>query len=368
MKKKKILILPGSLKMGGAERVAANISRYAPEDTFEFHYLVFDGEKGAYGDEVEGRGGKVLSIPLPSAGYAAYVKNLYQLIKKNRYTAVHSHTMFNSGLNMAVAKVCGVPVRISHSHTTKTEIPVSPAQKIYEAVMKQLILRCSTHYYACGTDAGNWLFGQKVFARKGRILRNGIDTELFSWSEENRTRIRKQHGLEDSFVIGHTGTLAKVKNQAFLIRLLPRILERKPNAVLMLVGAGTDCDMLQALADDCGVSQNVIFTGPVFNVEKYLSAFDVFAFPSTREGTPLALLEAQANGLPCIVCANVPADAFVTDLICPLSLDDEDTWIDRICHACRNTPEVYPNILAQAGYDSQSAYQQIYETYLSTKG
>lgn len=364
MEKKKILVLPGGLQIGGAERVAANLCKYAPEE-FEFHYLVFDCHENAYGCEIEAKGGKVIAVPLPNRGYGRYIKTLSNLMKAHRYAAVHSHTMFNSGLNLAVAKWHGVPVRIAHSHTTKTEHRVSPVKHIYTAVMRGVILATATHRIGCGVEAGNWLFGRRSFEKSGFVLRNGIDTQAFSFSGETRNRIRSQYGLENAFVIGHTGTLLPVKNQSYLIDRMPAILKRIPNAVLMLVGGdeGDELSKLQEQARRCGVSDRVHFAGPVLNVNEYLNAFDVFAFPSRREGTPLALLEAQTNGLPCIVSKNVPEDAFLTDLITTVPLEDPDQWVERICTARRAYPEHYPDLIREKGYDARYAYNQIYRMY-----
>ena len=365
MDKKKILVVAGGLQIGGAERVAANISKYSEDDTFEFHYLVFEGNENVYGPEILERGGKVITVPQPRKNYVSYIINLWKLMKQHRYAAVHSHTMFNSGINLAVAWINRIPIRIAHSHTTKTEVPVSLAQKIYEYLMRQLVVFSSTHYFACGVDAGEWLFGRKVFQKKGYVMRNGIDTEMFAWSEKNRTKIRTLYGVEEAFVIGHTGTLVKVKNQKFLIEQMPDILRKKTNAVLMLVGGneGNELENLKATAKECGVEERVIFCGAVLNTNEYLSAFDVFVFPSTREGTPLALLEAQTNGLPCIVSENVPTDAFLTDLVTTLPLNNLKTWVHCICSASRIMPEQYQAKVADAGYDARSAYNQIYEIY-----
>ena len=365
MTKKKILILPGGLQIGGAEKVAANISKYAPEDEFEFHYLVFDCHENVYGPEIEAKGGRVITVPLPNQGYGAYIRTLVALMKEHQYAAVHSHTMFNSGINLAAAKWAGVPVRIAHSHTTKTEHRVSLAKRIYTDCMRAVILATSTHQIGCGVDAGYWLFGKKAFDRNGFVLRNGIDTKAFAYSEAARNKIRRQHHLEDAFVIGHTGTLLPVKNQEYLIARMPVILKSRPNAVLMLVGGdeGSELPKLKARAEEYGVSERVIFTGPVLNVNEHLSAFDVFAFPSRREGTPLALLEAQANGLPCIVSKNVPEDAFLTDLITAVPLEDPDRWTAQLCRARRSGTEQESEKISLAGYDALDAYHRIYDVY-----
>ena len=365
---KKILIVAGALHIGGAERVAANISKFAPEGEFEFHYLVFEGYENVYGPEIEALGGRVITVPPPHRGYLRYCRRLAELIRENRYVAVHSHTQFNSGLNLAVARLCGVPLRIAHSHTTKTEHRVSLPQRSYEQVMRWLLRRASTHLLACGEEAGKWMFGGKAFSKGGMVIKNGIDTASYVWSETNRESSRRHFGIPaEAFVIGHAGTLLPLKNQEYLIRLLPRVRERINCAVLLLLGAGetSERQRLQALARSLGVEDAVIFAGGVGNVNEVLSAMDVFAFPSLREGTPLALLEAQTNGLPCVVSDRIPPDAFLTELVRPLPLEDEAAWIEAICGAAR-TDARWAERLAEQGYDCSSALEPLYWIYRST--
>lgn len=361
---KKILIIAGGLQIGGAERVAANISKYAPKNEFEFHYIVFDGIENAYGAEIEAAGGTVFSIPSPSKGYGKYIRTLTTLMRKYRYAAVHSHTMFNSGLNLLAAMVCGVPYRIAHSHTTKTETKVSAVQKVYERIMRALIQCTATTLFSCGVEAGYWMFGKKTFDKRGIVIRNGIDTDEFSWSEEKRRRIRASYDLQDDFVIGHSGTLLPLKNQEYLIQLMPEILKRKGNAKLMLIGNGEQAYMqhLKESAKNSGVEEKVIFCGGVSNVEDYLSACDVFAFPSLREGTPLALIEAQTNGLPCVISDKIPKDALLTELVSIVPLDEKEKWVDQLCEARRNFCD-YSSIIASKGYCAKNAYTPIYKAY-----
>lgn len=362
----KILIIPGALNMGGAERVAANICTYAPEGEFEFHYLVFEGHANVYGPEIEARGGKVITVPVPASGYRTYIHLLRKLIKENRYDVVHSHTMFNSGINLAVAKTMGVPIRIAHSHTTKTERPVSRAQKLYEKLMQKLILWSSTDLLACGIEAGEWLFGKNAFSKRGTVIRNGIDTEAFRYSEQNRSAIREKYSIPtNAFVIGHSGTMIPLKNQEFLIRLLPKITAAFPTARLMLMGKGeaSEQNRLKGIASACGVSDNIISCGPVMNVCECLSAMDVFAFPSLREGTPLALIEAQANGLPCIISDRIPNDAVMTDLVKPIPLEDEAAWVNAIINSRRRNSEQYAKRIADSGYSIKTSLDPVYMIY-----
>lgn len=358
-----ILIIPGGLQIGGAEKVAANISKYAPKGEFCFHYIVFEGNENVYGPEIEADGGKVFTIPSPSAGYKQYVKTLGELIDKYKYKAVHSHTMFNSGINLAVAKKHGVPIRISHSHTTKTETKVSLKQKMYEKLMRKIILRNATDLFSCGVEAGYWLYGEKAFKKRGKVLLNGIDVKMNAYNEAYRNEIREKLGMADKFIIGHCGHLVSVKNQKYLINIMSDILKINQNAVLLLLGEGNDKVFLEELIKSKGLEDKIILYGSTLEVYKFLNAFDVFAFPSLREGTPLALLEAQANGLPCVISENIPQDAFLTDLIQVISLEDKEKWVSEICQSNRKFSEKYSDSVSNTGYSANNAYMPIYEAY-----
>lgn len=359
---KKVLIICAGLQFGGVERFATNIIKFAPKGEFQFDYLIFEGLGDAYVPEIEEQGGRVITFPSPQQGYRNYIKKLGDLIDHNHYDVVHSHTQFNSGINLWVAKKHGVPVRIAHSHTTAHENAISKKQQVYEKLMRKMILKNATVRCSCGVDAGKWMYGNHSFI----VIDNGIDTELFAYNEENRRNIRNQYHIsKEAFVIGHSGTISKLKNQAFLIQLLPEIRKIKNNAELMLIGTGSDDEQkrLVSLANDNGMTDYVHFIGAVLNVYEFLSAFDVFAFPSLREGTPLALIEAQANGLPCVASDNIAPDAFLTDLITKTSLNEKDAWIKSITEAKRNQSEKYVDIIKESGYDAQESYKKLFAMY-----
>ncbi len=361
---KKILIICGSLQFGGVERFAANIIRYAPQDEFVFDYLIFEGLGSAFAPEIESKGGRIITLPRPSSGYFHYIDLLLKLMKKNRYDAVHSHTQFNTGLNLWAAKIARVPVRIAHSHTTAHEHKVSVVKRIYENAMRYLIRRCATHQCACGEDAGHWMFGNSPFI----VIHNGIDADAFQFSEINREKIRRMYDIPDSaFVIGHTGILCELKNQELLIRVFPDILKMKKDAFLLLVGRDQNNyqEYLESIGKECGIKEKVIFSGAVMNVNEYLSAFDVFAFPSLREGTPMSLIEAQANGLPCVISNRIPPDAVITSLVKSVSLEDWGQWVSALCESGRTDSEQYASFLESAGYGVYSAMEPLYQIYRS---
>ncbi len=358
----RVLQVTATLRIGGAEKVARDLGLKLLSEGHEVHYLVFNNDIGEFEDELIFRGGKVIHIPAPSAGYAGYFRRLRQLISENRYDVVHAHTMFNCGWAMLAAKKAGVPIRVAHAHSALDD-GRSLKKLAYEQTMRGLILRDATDLVACGDAAGVRLYGEKAYRERGKRILNGIDTAAFAFSEESRNRIQEQLSLQNSFVIGHVGHLAEVKNQSFLIRLMPQILERKPNARLLMLGEGEDRPKLEKLIRELNLQEVVVMTGNVRNVSDYLSAMDVFAFPSLYEGMPLSIVEVQANGLPCILSTGVPKDVYLTELIRPLPLGEPQIWIDAVLDAKRREPERYAEELKTKGYDAETVMKRFLEIY-----
>lgn len=360
---KYILQIAAHLTIGGAEKVCRDIGLYANPDEYEIHYVIFDDDIGDFGKEVEAKGCKIFKLREPSENYFEYFKALKSLMAKYHYTVVHAHTMFSIGWVMLAAKQMKIPVRVSHAHSALIDGD-GLVKSIYENVMRRLILSCSTDLVACGEKAGIRLYGEKAYKKRCNLILNGIDTDTFVFSQEKRDEIRKKFNIEANYVLGHTGRLAEVKNQVFLLKLMPDILKQRPDAILMLIGDGEDREMLRNTANELNIQDKVIFVGNTTSVQDYLSAMDVFVFPSLYEGLPLSILEVQANGLPCIISDTVPPDVFLTDLIHPLSLkDDKEKWIDEILAVNRNTKTDYPLQLKNAEFDIHTAMKKVYEIY-----
>ena len=363
MEKKKILIIAAKLHIGGAEKVARDIALYASPEQYEFHYVVFGEEVGTYENQLLEKGCKVFHLAEPSASYPRFMGELMALMKQHRYHAVHAHNMFNCGFSMLAARLCGVPVRVAHAHSALAD-GSGFVKNIYEMLMRSLILTCSTDLVGCGIKAGQRLFGEKAWKKRGNLILNGINVEEFSYDAQKREAVRARLGLTQHFVMGHAGHLMEVKNQKFLLELMPELLKRRPDAMLLLLGEGEDRPMLEQKIRDMGLESHVIMTGNVTNVADYLSAMDVFVFPSLYEGLPLSILEVQANGLPCVISDSVPPDVFLTNLIHPLSLQDsKNNWVNTILNQYRTNPERYNHQLRGSDYAVNTAMEKIYRIY-----
>lgn len=357
-----ILQIPAHLSIGGVEKVARDIGMYADPELFEVHYIVFDDFVGEYEKELISHGCKVFHLKEPSLNYQHFLNELKRIMTETRYDIVQAHTMFNIGWIMKIAKQKKIPIRIAHAHSA-LDTGGGLKVKLYEAVMRCFILHNATHFIACSEKAGVRLFGEKAFRKYGKLIPNGINTDAFRFNENRRNVIRKELNITDDFVIGHAGHLAEVKNQKFLLHLMPYILKRKPEAVLLLLGEGPDRKMLEDTIKEMHLQDHVILTGNVSNVSDYLSAMDVFAFPSHYEGMPLSIIEVQSNGLPCILSKGVPKDVYLTDLVQPLDLNERSAWITAICEAKREKADQYADVVKELGFDTQTAMKNIFDIY-----
>ena len=172
--------------------------------------------------------------------------------------------------------------------------------------------RYATSHIACSDDAGKYLFGHHFYQKHGTTIINGIDLKKYEFNQGVREKVRNQYNLNKSIVIGHTGSLNNVKNQTFLLDILKELTGFNYDFRLLLLGDGHIKEELLSKASRLGIEDKAIFLGNKENVSDFLMAMDIFIFPSIHEGLGIALIEAQAAGLPCIISDTIPKEAVIS--------------------------------------------------------
>lgn len=143
-----------------------------------------------------------------------------------------------------------------------------------------------------------------------RIIPTGIDIKKFERPDitvEMKKALRDQLGLDDdSIMLLSLSRISYEKNIQAIIRGLPTIFEKFPNASLVIVGDGPYVDKLRCLGEELGISDKIQFIGEVPNdqVAIYYKAADYFVSASTSETQGLTYTEAMASGVPCVVEGN----------------------------------------------------------------
>ena len=284
----------------------------------------------------------MLEDPLIECGFRVYhivpmrknrkqhFAQLAKIFKENKYDAIQDHGGYKAFLNFRIAKKYGVKVRIAHSH--QANVKESYTQKFIRNVSSWLTKLYSTQLASCGIDAGVWMWGKRIFD-KGlvHVVPNAIDISSFLFSNCIRTRIKKEMGLENKIVIGNIARFSEQKNHSFLIDVFEKIHQKNKNFILVLVGGGDLLTDIRNYVEEKGLSKFVIFLGVKNNVHELLNVFDLFVLPSVFEGLPVSIVEAQANGLPCILSDTITQEVKVNENVYYISLENGSScWCDYI--------------------------------------
>ncbi len=131
------------------------------------------------------------------------------------------------------------------------------------------------------------------------VIPNGIPVKAFSGSAGARLSWRQQHGFRsDDFLFACVARLMPEKNHDVLLRAFAN--GAAAHSQLLLVGPGKLRPELEHLAEELNLSGRVHFLGLQDDIPPILSSADAFVLTSTREGNPLAVMEAMAAGLPVV--------------------------------------------------------------------
>jgi glycosyltransferase involved in cell wall biosynthesis len=197
-----------------------------------------------------------------------------------------------------------------------------------------LFARCDG-YVATTAEIATVLERDGVLTSRVHRVPNFVDVESFRpLPESERSRVRRELGLEGRTVVVASGRLAPRKGGDALVRAFARARERAREArpLLVFLGDGPERGRLQALVRELGLDEAVRFEGFVSDVARRLQAVDVFVLASRIEGFPNALLEALATGLACVATTIGGALEAIepgrTGLLVPL--DDEVALADAL--------------------------------------
>lgn len=162
---------------------------------------------------------------------------------------------------------------------------------------------------------------------RGRVIENGVDARGLSRetsrAREERARLRTRFGVhEDEFVWLFVGRLERQKGIDVLIEAFARA--HPTRGRLWIVGDGSERRSLEARAEQLSVLSRVHFEGAVHDASAFYWSADGFGLASRWEGLPLALLEAQAAGLPVVAAVAGGVAEAVRDGTSGLLVPSED--------------------------------------------
>ena len=347
----KILMVLSSSRFSGAENVVCQIINMFRNNTeLEFVYCSCDGEIAKTLAEKN-----IAFAPMSDID----PKELKRVISEVKPDIIHAHDMRAS---FVAARACGKIPMISHIHNNAFDArKITPKSVAYLYAAK----KAKHIFWVSNSSLEGYIFRKSV-AKKSDVLYNIIDVnELY------------QRMLSDSeeysYDIIYLGRLSYPKNPQRLMTVFSKVIAKKPDVKIAVVGTGELEAETKALAKEFGIEENIDFLGFRSNPSKILHSSKVMIMTSRWEGTPMCALEAMALKVPII---STPVDG-LKDLVINgetgyLS-DNDDELADRIVEVINNKElheRLSANIYEKAlKYNDVEIYSnRIYNEYKKVKG
>lgn len=364
-----VLHIVGAMNRGGVESWLMEVLRHIDRERFQIDFLVHSEAPGDFDREIRKLGSNIYRCQLNS-NPIAYLRDYMRVLQSNGpFDVVHSHVHYFSGFTLLLARVGKVPTRISHSHSAPRNAE-SILRKSYVRIMSALIYHNATLKLAGSEESACSLYGRDWKTQSDTVIfYTAIDLDRFS-------RERKIHLTRGEFkipinalVVGHVGRFSAPKNHSFLIDIFSEVMRIDKNAYLLLVGDGVLRPEIEQKAARLGISENVKMTGLRQDVpEIMMDVIDVVCFPSLYEGLPIAILEAQAANVPCVISDRITKEVIVnSETIEALPLEvPASVWAQAVHFASGNRDTVDNSQAFRSGmFSIQSSIpslEKIYDT------
>lgn len=361
----RVLHVIGAMDRAGAETMIMNLYRSIDRERVQFDFLVHEERACDYDEEILSLGGSIFRVPrftgLNIVDYRRRVRWALEQLPED--AIVHGHIGSSAAIYLSEAKRLG-RVAIAHSH--RQHYPLSAQELAFRAVSFPARY-VADEFLACSVQAGVDRFGKAVTEGDHfHVLNNGIPVCSYENSDELHRAARRKLDIVDAPLIGHVGRFDKVKNHDFLIEVFERVRDSRPDARLLLVGQGEREEQVRALVEEKGLDESVIFYGLASDVPAVMRAMDAFVMPSFTEGLGMALVEAQAAGVPCVFSDGVPELTLLTPLSVRLPLSaGTQIWADKVLERL-DAPrrwEADADLVRSAGFDIAETAQWLADYY-----
>jgi len=336
----RVLMVIGSLNIGGAERLLVDLIAHSDREQLEFMVCSLSG--GALEHELSHLGVDTVRVPcrgnLDPAGAAAVLR----VFRARRPDIVHTHLHPHSTLYWVptLARLAKARAVIAHLHATADYHQRTGWRQVVRAWLDGADRRHYDRLIAISESVARSYRGPRAGVPRVETLPSGVDLQRFA----RRTapmRQRARHALcltERSLLIGTVGSLYSAKGHRYLIAAATQVVAAVPESRFLFVGAGPERALLERQVSDVGLTGLVIFTGARSDIAELLNCMDIFVLPSLSEGFGLAVCEAMACELPVVATSvgglpEVVADGS-TGLLAPPS--DPDALAEAIIRLARD--------------------------------
>ena len=278
----KITLFIGGLSGGGAERVTCNLANYLASQNHQVEILTVSDEPSTYplSDSVSRYS---LTVPFLKICRSPLriLRFVWYLVSRKREVYV----VFLPRTTFMLLKLRFL-----------TKAKVIAAQRIMPSALKE---GTQQKLKACAGKADGWTFqtqeqldwfGAAIRAAKTAVISNAINPDF----------IKPMYDGVRRPCIVTAGRMTKQKNQELLLKAFSTLADRFPDVRIEIYGEGPEEQHLRAVIKELCMEKRVKLCGYVCNLSDHIKDASLFVLSSDYEGMPNALMEAMAQGLPCI--------------------------------------------------------------------
>ncbi len=330
--KKVLFIVPTLTQTNGVAAFMINYFEHFKFDKFKIEIIYNDLRSSKkYLDFLREKGINTYKLPYErDVGLRKYCKAIRQFFEKhNDYDLIYSNVGYQTYFFYKEAKRHGINNLAIHAHGTK--LSDNNFKNALGFFLQKRVNKMSKYKFACSQLAGLSVYGKKSF----KVINNAINYDKYKFNKNYRDTIRIRLGIEEkNKIIGFVGRFTPQKNIYFFIDLIKKI--DNTYKVLMIGNGYQKQDFLNKVKAE-NLEDRFIFVEETSYINEYYSTFDFFLLPSLFEGLPVVSVEAQANGLPCMLSNTISNECKISNNTIYLDKDDIKEWISNLKKMSRNS-------------------------------
>lgn len=302
----RIAIVIARLNVGGPATHVIGLTAGLPHDQFTVRLLAGREGRGEAGMQylAEEMGIRPESVPelsphLGPADIPAFLR-LLSIFRAWKPDVVHTHTAKAGAVGRAAARCAGVPVVIHTFHGHVLRGYFSPPVELFFRLIERSLTRITDRIVTLSPALRDDLASMGIARpEKISVIPLGMDLKAFRDGAGRRAELRDELGVgPQQPLVGTVGRLVPIKNHRLFLEAARSMVDSGSPVGFVIVGDGELRDSLKAYAVQLGIAERVHFLGWKKDMAPVYAALDVFALTSDNEGTPVAVIEAMAAGVP----------------------------------------------------------------------
>lgn len=301
---------PASLTVGGAERQMILLAERLPRDRFDVTFVLLGAwtpnadlarAAGAHVRALGAEGRRASSRLVLARKMAAVTLDYIRVCRRERFDIVDAWLYQGYAMAALTRPLLRTPVLISGRVSLSAfKERFNPLERAADALAR----RWSDVIFANSSVVADDVARREGVPRETiRVIRNGVLIPGVMPSAE-RAAVRAGWGVGPSdLLVGYVGSMRPGKGHERIVGAMPALLDRIPEARLVLVGGGPCRPAIEQQITALGLSSRVTLTGDVLDARPLFGALDLFVSASEAEGLPNSVLEAAAAGVPILATA-----------------------------------------------------------------